>query len=146
MADPSPSSIDGVNALNVVSHTSPTCLSESNSSACTIINSNNETTNDTIGVHPSSATNKRYYPAFSRHECCAAKAENALWRFTESDFLNSNCFYDDPVEHFSNGELQGSDGLPLRRFCADDSKKARAIVDSVINDIPYTCTEVSELL
>ena len=137
MADPSPSSIDGVNALNVVSHTSPTCSSESNSSVCTIIN-NNETTNDTIGVHPSSATIKRYYPTFSRHECCAAKAENALWRFTESDFLNSNCFYDDPVEHFSNGELQGSDGLPLRRFCADDSKKARAIVESVINDTPYT--------
>ena len=53
----------------------------------------------------------------------AAGAENALWSFTNSDFLNSNCSFDDPIENFSNGELQGSDGLPLRRCIVGDVVK-----------------------
>ena len=43
----------------------------------------------------------------------AASAANAVWKFTESDFLCDNCSCDDPVESFPNGQLRGHDFLPL---------------------------------
>ena len=76
------------------------------------------------------------YSPYASPDFHAAGAENALWKFTESDFLNSNCSFDDPLKNFKNGELQGSDGLPLRRVIVEDLTKERRIVDSVILETP----------
>ncbi len=67
----------------------------------------------------------KFYVPLPSSNFHAAGAENALWSFTNSDFLNSNCSFDDPIENFSNGELQGTDGLPLRRCIVGDVEKER---------------------
>jgi len=72
----------------------------------------------------------------------AAAAENAVWAYTESDFLNSNCSCDDPCESFSNGQLSGHDFLPLRRYFVGDKDKEKAIVDSVLQPIPCSIASV----
>jgi len=78
---------------------------------------------------------RQTYVSLPSSDFHAAGAENALWGFTNSDFLNSNCSFDDPIENFSNGELQGPDGLPLRRCIVDDVVKERRIVDSVLRGV-----------
>ena len=77
----------------------------------------------------------KLYVPFPSSDFHAAGAEDALWSSTNSDFLNSNSSFDDPIENFSNGELQGSDGLPLRRCIVDDVVKERRIVDSVLRGV-----------
>ena len=39
-------------------------------------------------------------PSLPSSHFYAAGAENALWSLTNSDFLNSNCSFDDPIETF----------------------------------------------
>ena len=82
--------------------------------------------------------NRNIYVPLPSSKFHAAGAENALWSFTNSDFLNSNCSFDDPIENFSNGELQGSDGLPLRRCIVGDVEKERRIVESVLRNVNPT--------
>ena len=79
---------------------------------------------------------RQTYVSLPSSDFYAAGAENAWWGFTNSDFLNSNCLFDDPIENFSNGELQGPDGLPLRRCIV--VVKERRIINSVLRGVTPT--------
>ena len=95
--------------------------------------SNNNTPSIQSKISPT-----RVYPSLLH----AAAAENAVWAYTESDFLNSNCSCDDPCESFSNGQLRGHDFLLLRRYFVGDKDKEKAIVDSVLQPIPCSIATV----
>ena len=101
------------------------------------VDNDDQSINERDQFNSNGTSSKRKYAPPPITDFHAAGAENALWEFTDSDFLNSNCSFDDPIENFENGELQGSDGLPLRRVIVDDVVKERRIVDSVIKDV--TC-------
>ena len=124
------------------------CASESFSSQETTCNpvvnrvseyvpADNGSSTDQISGINSLSTNYHFCSSFSPKAykslpLSAASAANAVWQFTESDFLCDNCSCDDPVESFPNGQLRGHDFLPLQRHIVDDKTRESNVVESVV--------------
>ena len=105
---------------------------------------NGSSTDQISGIN-SLSTNCHFCSSFSPKAykslpLSAASAANAVWEFTESDFLCDNCSCDDPVESFPNGQLRGHDFLPLQRYIVDDKTRESNIVESVVAPINTSTT------